>query len=64
MTDDNATPSLLESLLDAVETVINGASWFPDTDVDTEEMLVSSEEIRDLSDAYYRFIDPEGFADD
>lgn len=66
MTDDNATPSLLESLLAAVENVINDAAdigLMTDAGI-ADGASVPAYRINDLRDAYYRFIDPECFSDD
>lgn len=60
---DNATPSPLENLLAAVENAINDASWWPEGDIGTPEMVISTQAITDLRDAYHRFIDPECFSD-
>jgi hypothetical protein len=66
MTDDNATPVPLEALLDAVENVINDASKIAlITEVGVMDgASVPAHRIKELSDAYDRFIDPECFSDD
>ena len=51
-----ASPAL-EALLDAVEILLMGASWWPDTDFGTAEMLVSSDDVRACQQALDAFLD-------
>lgn len=42
----------LDALLDAACAVLDHANWYPDTDVATEEIIISTRYIRQLRQAY------------
>ena len=50
------TNTLLDALLRDVENLLGDASWFPASDVGTDEMLVSAFAVRELQGSYDRLI--------
>lgn len=42
----------IDALLDAVDDIINHASWYPETEFATEEMIISTRYVNKLRKAY------------